>query len=68
MFDYEKTAGQVFLKDRYNRLQSYTWTNTGISLTIPGIDRNFDLGKYEGDVEKGREYKTQAVEIKQIFG
>ena len=48
MFDYESAAGQAFIKD--SRLKSFEWTDTGIKLTIPGIKKEIDSGKYEADV------------------
>ena len=68
MFDYEKTAGQAFMKDRNNRLKSYEWTNTGIKLMIPDINKNMDLGNYQGEVETDQDYNKIAIEVKQIFG
>ena len=66
MFDYESAAGQAFIKD--NRLKSYKWTDTGIELTIPYIKKEMDLGKYEGAMEYGREYKGKSIEVSKIFG
>ena len=68
MFDYEKAASQAFMKDRYNRLQSYEWTDTGIKLKIPNIKKEMDVGKYDGDVDIGPEYKQKTIEVKEIFG
>ena len=68
MFDYEKAAGQAYIKDRFRRLQSYDWTNTGIRFTIPDIDRKMDLGIYEGDVQVEQECIQKTIEIKEIFG
>ena len=68
MFDYEQLAGKAFLKDRYKRLASYTWTDKGIKLTIVAIDKKVDLGKYEGEVETEQEYNKKIIEVKQIFG
>ena len=68
MFDYESAAGQAFIKDRYGRLKSYEWTNTGIKLKIQDIDKEKDLGKYEGEVDTGANYKTKMIEIKEILG
>ena len=68
MFDYESAAGQAFMKDRDHRLKSYNWTDTGITLTIPDIDKERDLGKYQCDVEIGAEYKARSIELTQIFG
>ena len=66
MFDYERAAGQAYMKD--NRLKSYAWTDTGIKLTILDIKKEMDLGKYEGDVDIGSVYEQTAIEIKEIFG
>ena len=68
MFDYEKLAGQAYVKDRFKRLQSYEWMNTGIKFTIPDIDKKIDLGKYQGHVETEQEYSKITIEIKEIFG
>ena len=68
MFDYESAAGQVFMKDTYNRLKSYEWTDTGIKFTIPNIKKEIDLGKYDCDVDIGSSYEQNAIEIKNIFG
>ena len=68
MFDYERAAGKAFMKDRDHRLKSYNWTKTGIQLTIPGIKKEMDLGKYEGDVDVVREYKHTSIEIIEIVG
>ena len=68
MFDYEKTAGQAFMKDRNSRLKSYEWTNTGIKLTISDINKKMDLGNYQGEVETDQDYNTKAIEVKEIFG
>ena len=66
MFDYESATGQAFIKDK--RLKSYSWTNTGIKLTIAGIEKEMDLGKYEGDVDNGEDYKQITIEVKEFFG
>ena len=66
MFDYESIAGQAFLKD--NRIKSYEWTDTGINLTIVDIDKNLDLGKYEGEVAIESDYKQHVIEIREILG
>ena len=68
MFDYERAAGQAFMKDGYNRLKSYDWTDTGIKLIIPGIKREIDLGNYEGDVDIGEDYKHKSIEVREILG
>ena len=66
MFDFESAAGQAFIKD--NRLKAYNWTNTGIKFNIPSINKEIHLGKYEGEVDIGPDYKANSIHIKQIFG
>ena len=66
MFDYENIAGQAFIKDK--RLKSYEWTDTGIKLTIKDLDKNMDLGKYQGDVSKELNQAQTKIEVKKIFG
>ena len=66
--DYESAAGQVFMKDQYNRLKNYTWTERGIELTITAIQKEIDSGKYEGYVDIGENYKQKSIEIQNIFG
>ena len=68
MFDYERIAGQAFMKDSYNRLTSYEWTDTGIKLMIPDIDKEKDLGKYQGDVETENDHQQRIIEVKKIVG
>ena len=68
MFDYERAAGQAFMKDRDHRLKTKNWTDTGIKLTIPGIKKEMDLGKYEGDVDVITDYKHTSIEVKKIVG
>ena len=66
LFDYENLAGQAFIKG--NRLKKYEWTATGIKLTIPGMKKDVDFGKYGGEVATQTEYEQQVIEIKDIFG
>ena len=66
LFDYEKLAGQAFIKG--NRVKKYEWTATGIKLTIPNIKKDVDLGKYGGEVATQKEYKEEVMEIQDIFG
>ena len=66
LFDYESAAGQAFIKD--SRLKSFHWTKTGIKLTIPEINKEMDLGKYQCDVDYGPEYDKVSIEVKEIFG
>ena len=68
MFDYESVAGKAFIKDKNSRLKSYNWTDTGIKLMIPDIDKKKDLGKYKGDVATKRENSQNIIEIKEIHG
>ena len=68
MFDYESAAGQAFMKDNYNRLKSYQWTDKGIKLMIPNISKEMDLGKYEGDVDTGKGDNRKQIEVKEIVG
>ena len=68
MFDYERAAGKAFMKDRDHRLKSFKWTNTGIKLTIPKMNKEMDLGKYDGDVDTGSEYKEKVIEVNKIYG
>ena len=68
MFDYERLAGEAYIKDRYNRLKSYQWTDSGVRFTILDINKEMDLGKYEGEVAMGAHYKQYKIEINKIFG
>ena len=68
MFDYERSAGQAFTKDSDNRLKSHKWTETGIQLFIPDIDKRKDLGKYECDVTIQGKHHPGIIEIEEIFG
>ena len=68
MFDYESDAGEVFLKDEYHRLKSYEWTNTGIQLKIPNINKESDLGEYIGEVAIENYDSQQTIAVKEIFG
>ena len=68
MFDYESAAGQAYMKDSYHRLKSYHWTNTGITLGIPGIKKEMDWGKYEGFIDFGEYYEQKSIEIQEISG
>ena len=68
MFDYERASGQAFMKDKYNRLKSYEWTDTGIKLMILDINKEMDLGKYEVYVDNDKEYNQTSMEVKCIFG
>ena len=67
MFDYEQMAGAAYMKDSHNRLKSYKWTDTGIKLLIPDLDKK-DLGKYQGDVAIGGHGSQKIIEIKEILG
>ena len=67
LFDYESDAGQAFMKD--NRLKSYEWTDTGIKLMIPNMDKEKDSGKYEADIATGPEkYNQKSIEVIEICG
>ena len=66
MFDYEIIAGQGYMKD--SRLKSFEWTDTGIKLTILHTHKNLDLGKYEGEVVIGSDYRKSTIEISEILG
>ena len=67
MFDYESAAGQVFVKDSYNRLKSFNWTDTGIIVQIRDINKKMDLGKYAGEVATGEDYNQKIIEIKEVI-
>ena len=66
MFDFERAAGQAFIKDE--RLKSYQWTETGIKLKIPHISKDTDVGKYEGEVDTGSDFKGKSIKVEPIFG
>ena len=68
MFDYERSAGHAFMKDSDMRLKSFKWTETGIQLIIPDIDKKKDLGKYECDVKMQGKHHPGIIEIEEIFG
>ena len=68
MFDFEAVADQAFIKSNEMRLKYYSWTETGIKFTIPDIDKERDLGKYEGEVQTGPHYNKISIEVKQIYG
>ena len=66
MFDYEDVAGQAFIKD--NRLTSYELTATGIKLMISDINKNMDLGTYEGEAAIKQDYDKAIIEVSNIIG
>ena len=68
MLDYERKANQTYIKDRKNRLKSYVWTDTGIKLTIPDIDKEKDVGTYKALVDIGGDHQEQTIEINKIYG
>ena len=68
MFDYESVIGQVFIKDRDRRLKSFNWTDTGIKLTIPDINKHMDLGKYRAEVSTMTDDNNKMIEIREILG
>ena len=68
MFGYEKVAGQAFIKSTKKRWTSYEWTETGIRFSIPDIDKNVDLGVYEGKAATRQTHMKTSIEIKHIFG
>ena len=68
MFGYEKVAGQAFIKSTEKRLTTYEWTETSIKFSIPDIDRNVDLGVYEGEAATKQAHMKTSIEIKHISG
>ena len=68
MFDYESAAGEAFIKDRDARLKSFEWTDTGIKMTIPDINKDKDLAEYKGEVSTISEDADTVIEVQEIIG
>ena len=66
MFDYERLAGKSYIKDK--RLKSFDWTDTGIKLRIPVINKDEDLGKYNGEAATDTAGDDATIEVNEIFG
>ena len=66
IFDYESISRKPKIKD--SRLKSFEWTDTGIKLRFKDIDKELDIGKYQGEVTIGSDYKQSIIEVREILG